>query len=112
MTSTTGNLNGKELFSLLPEFCCAVVMMSSCGIEGNGATQRDAQRLAGVGLRHSVISVRPRVGALGRSRLNSSAANRSTALNLQQKNEANRCLHTRLARNNLIYSSGYFSFAI
>lgn len=62
--------------------------MPSSDIEGKGVTQRDAERLDGVGLRHSVISVRPRVGALGRSLSNSSAANRSAALNLQQKKEA------------------------
>lgn len=51
-----------------------------------GAAQRDCEQLTGLELKHSVISVRPLVGALGRSRSNSSAANRSTALYLQGKN--------------------------
>lgn len=54
----------------------------------DGAAQRGAERLAGLGLKHSVISVRPLAGALGRSRSNSSAANLSTALNLQGRNLA------------------------
>lgn len=48
-----------------------------------GAAQRDWEQLTGLELKHSVISVRPLVGALGRSRSNSSAAKRSTALYLQ-----------------------------
>lgn len=61
------------------------VMLSSCEVMDEGAAQRDCEQLTGLELKHSVISVRPLVGALGRSRSNSSAANRSTALYLQGK---------------------------
>lgn len=57
--------------------------LSSCEVMDEGAAQRDCEQLMGLELKHSVISVRPLVGALGRSRSNSSAANRSTALYLQ-----------------------------
>lgn len=60
--------------------------LSSCEVMDEGAAQRDCEQLTGLELKHSVISVRPLVGALGRSRSNSSAANRSTALYLQGKN--------------------------
>lgn len=58
-------------------------MLSSCEVMDEGATQRDCEQLTGLELKQSVISVRPLVGALGRSRSNSSAANLSTALYLQ-----------------------------
>lgn len=61
------------------------VMLSSCEVMDEGAAQRDCEQLTGLELKHSVISVLPLVGALGRSRSNSSAANRSTALYLQGK---------------------------
>lgn len=63
-----------------------MVTLSSCEVMDEGAAQRDCEQLTGLELKHSVISVRPLVGALGRSRSNSSAAKRSTALYLQAKN--------------------------
>lgn len=67
----------------LPDALCAVVTVSSCERTDEGVAQRDTDRLAGLELKHKVISVRPLVGALGRCRSNSSAASRSTALYLQ-----------------------------
>lgn len=68
----------------LPDVSCAVqAMVSSCETMDEGVVQRVSERLAGLGLKHKVISVRPLVGALGRSRSNSSAASLSTALYLQ-----------------------------
>lgn len=75
----------------LPGVWCAVVMVSSCEKMDDGVVQREADRLAGLELKHKVISVRPLVGTLGRSRSNSSAASLSTALYLQQPNVAFRC---------------------
>ncbi|TNN78382.1 hypothetical protein EYF80_011366 [Liparis tanakae] len=63
-------------------FWSVVATVSSCEMMVDVVTQRDAERLAGLGLKHSVISVRPLVGTLGRSRSNSSAARLSTALYL------------------------------
>lgn len=60
-------------------------MLSSCEMD-EGVAQRDCEELTGLELKHSVISVRPLVGALGLSRSNSSAANLSTALYLQRQN--------------------------
>ena len=48
-----------------------------------GVAQREEARLAGLELRHSVISVRPLVGARGRSLSNSSDASLSTFLYLR-----------------------------
>lgn len=67
----------------LPDLWCTAAAVSSCEIMDEGVAQRDAVRLAGLGLKHKVISVRPLVGTLGRSRSNSSAASLSTALYLQ-----------------------------
>lgn len=67
---------------LLPDVC-AVVTVSSDEMMDDGVAQRDTERLAGLELKHKVISVRPFVGARGRSRSNSSAASLSTALYLQ-----------------------------
>ena len=58
-------------------------MVSSCETVDDGVAQRDTEQLAGLELKHNVISVRPLVGARGRSRSNSSAASLSTALYLQ-----------------------------
>lgn len=68
----------------VPKLWCVMVEVSSCEITDEGV----AQRLAGFGLKHRVISVRPLVGTLGRSRSNSSAATRSTALYLQWQTAA------------------------
>lgn len=70
-----------------PDVLCATVRLSSCEVMDEGAAQRDCEQLTGLELKHSVISVRPLVGALGRSRSNSWAAKRSTALYLQGKND-------------------------
>lgn len=78
----------------LPNFCCVLATVSSCEMMGEGVAQRDVERLTGLELKHKVISVRPLVGALGRSRSNSSAASLSTALYLQQQRVASRCLRT------------------
>lgn len=67
----------------LPDVWCAAATVSSCEIIGEGVGQRDTERLAGLELKHKVISVRPLVGTLGRSRSNSSVASLSTALYLQ-----------------------------
>lgn len=77
----------------LPDVCCAVAV-SSCEIMDEGVVHRDAVRLAGLELKHKVISVRPLAGTLGRSGSNSSAASLSTALYLQRQNAAFRRLHT------------------
>ena len=77
----------------LPDVWCAAVTVSSCEIMDEGVVQREAERLAGLELKHKVISVRPLVGTLGRSRSNSSAASRSTALYLQNENITFRQLH-------------------
>lgn len=69
----------------LPDICSAAVTVFSCEIECDAVEQRDTERLVGVGLKHSMISVRPLVGIRGRSRSNSSAASLSTALYLQNK---------------------------
>jgi len=79
-------MNKKNWETLLPRTWFAVVTASSCEMMDEGVAQRDADRLAGVGLKHNVISVRPLVGTLGRSRSNSSAASRSTALYLPRRN--------------------------
>lgn len=65
---------------------CTAVMLSSCEMMDEGVAQRDCEELTGLELKHSVISVRPLVDALGLSRSNSSAANLSTALYLQRQN--------------------------
>lgn len=57
--------------------------MASCEMMDDGVAQRETERLGGVGLKHKVISVRPLVGILGRSRSNSSAARRSAVLYLE-----------------------------
>lgn len=76
----------------LPDVCCAAAAASSCEIMDEGVVQRDAVRLAGLELKHKVISVRPLAGTLGCSRSNSSAASLSTALYLQRQNAALRHL--------------------
>lgn len=63
-------------------------MESSCEMTGDGVVQRVSVRLAGLELKHKVISVRPLVGTLGRSRSLSSAASLSTALYLPWQNVA------------------------
>jgi len=69
----------------LPDVWCTVATVPSCEMMDDVVTQRDAERPAGLGLKHSVISVRPLVATLGRSRSNSSAARLSTALYLITK---------------------------
>lgn len=89
----SGVIDSVQRVAHLPEVCCAVVTLSSCEVVDEGVGQRDAERLAGLELKHKVISVRPLVGTLGaRSRSDSSAASRSTALYLQVTTLCFRCM--------------------